>query len=415
MASFVAMTVTGQAMLGYTQALFLTPMMSEFGWSASQYFLPWSVAVLMTAIMPALAGHFADGPHVRRMLLCSIVCFAISIAALGFVGNSLLEYGIALFFALIFQSLGGTVVYSKIVSLWPSRWPGSLQGIALAGGAAGGIIVPLIAGYSIGAFGWRDTRLLLALLVLLVGFLPTLFFVHVPFAAREGARESLFGASAGVAAQRRSFWLLILIFGFSSVALYGIIGNSVPIFVEKGLTREAGAIGLSLMSATTLFSRLASGAALDLVDSPRISIPWFFSGFLGMALLLVADGAPLMWLGMVLIGVSLGAEGEVAAYFVRRFFGTRSYGQIYGWILAAFSIGASGPFWLALVLDSTGSYSASILLAAGLMAATCALLLLLDPYAFRPSGAGEVEEKPSRSAPKVEGEPLAMSYGELGR
>jgi MFS family permease len=387
LASFVALIISGPSVLVYTQSLFLQPMTAEFGWTKSQYFLPFSVAGFLTVLSPPLAGFLADRISIRTLLLSSLVLFAVSIASLGLVGKSLLLYGISLTFALTFASLSGLIVFSKIVSLWPSPRPGLLQGITLAGGAAGGIIVPVIASRFIELSGWRETWLLLAGLVLVTAFIPTFLFVHPPDIASQRERHVLFGVSIRTAILSRDFWLIVLIVGLSGAAISGILGNAVPIVTERGFSQELGAFGLSLMAATTLCVRVISGALLDYFNTPRIALIWFLSGLTGIIILASVEVAPLILLGMVLIGASLGAETELVAYLVRRFFGTRDYGQICGWILAVFKIGStSGPLMLGFLFDKNQSYTTGLIVAGSCMLISSLLVAFLGRYRFTIDG-----------------------------
>ena len=78
----------------------------------------------------------------------------------------------------------------------------------------------------------------------------------------------------------------------------------------------------------------------------------------------------------ILVGLGLGAEGDLMAYGVSRYFGLRAFGEIYGYTFAAFGLGAVvGPLLMGTSFDATGSYRlalwvfvATTLIAAGLMA-----------------------------------------------
>ena len=57
----------------------------------------------------------------------------------------------------------------------------------------------------------------------------------------------------------------------------------------------------------------------------------------------------LAFIGTVLCGLGIGAEVDLMAYFVSRYFGLRSFGAIYGLMFALFSLGVGlGPFLMGL-------------------------------------------------------------------
>ena len=71
----------------------------------------------------------------------------------------------------------------------------------------------------------------------------------------------------------------------------------------------------------------------------------------------------------------MGAEGDIIAYLVSRYFGLRAFGEIYGYAFAAFTLGGVvGPLLMGVGFDSMGSYRlvlgvfvVATLIAAGLM------------------------------------------------
>ena len=81
-----------------------------------------------------------------------------------------------------------------------------------------------------------------------------------------------------------------------------------------------------------------------------------------------ADAAPLT---AILIGLCMGAEGDVIAYLTARYFGLASYGQLYG----AYTVGlGSGAFVPALLNGAFHSYGPPLWIAGGVLLVGGALL-----------------------------------------
>ena len=60
---------------------------------------------------------------------------------------------------------------------------------------------------------------------------------------------------------------------------------------------------------------------------------------------------------VLLIGLTAGAEQDLMAFLVARYFGMKSYGVIYGVLYSCFALGAGiGPWVLSRVYASTGTY-----------------------------------------------------------
>jgi MFS family permease len=95
------------------------------------------------------------------------------------------------------------------------------------------------------------------------------------------------------------------------------------------------------------------------------------------------------------MGFAAGAETDLVAYLAGRYFGMKSYGQIYGVQYMAFGLMAAlSPTLYGWVRDSTGSYD-PMLTAAGVMFVVGGfMLLLLGPY----PDFGRVTTTPSPSA-----------------
>jgi len=84
---------------------------------------------------------------------------------------------------------------------------------------------------------------------------------------------------------------------------------------------------------------------------------------------------------VVLMGLAQGAEFDIMAYMVSRYFGLRAFGEIYSYAFAAFTLGGViGPLLMGVGFDLTGSYRLVLgtLVVAALMAA--GLMSRLGPY-----------------------------------
>jgi MFS family permease len=81
------------------------------------------------------------------------------------------------------------------------------------------------------------------------------------------------------------------------------------------------------------------------------------------------------------MGFASGAETDLVAYLAGRYFGMKSYGQIYGVQYMAFGLMAAlSPTLYGWVRDTTGSFDPMLLAAAIMFLVGAFLLLLLGPY-----------------------------------
>jgi hypothetical protein len=89
------------------------------------------------------------------------------------------------------------------------------------------------------------------------------------------------------------------------------------------------------------------------------------------------------FIATVLCGLGIGAEVDLMAFFVSRYFGLRSFGAIYGTLFALFSVGNSvGPYLMDLSFHHAGSYVPMMIAFAVSLAVACGLLLPLGGYRY---------------------------------
>ena len=385
-ASFVALLLSGSPLIVYAQSVFLEPMTQEFGWSRSEYFLPLSIGGLAGALATPYTGFLADRYGVRRLLIPGVALFGLSYAALGLINDSVIVYAFLILALILSQNAHGTMLYTKAVALWPANRPGFLLAVALAGTAVGGMIVPPLAVYLIEAFGWRGARLGLGLAVLLIALPAAWLFVKPPGGRNQASPvecPEIFGVSAAAALRSPTFWYVALAISLSGMGLNALLANIVPILRSHGFSPALSASALSVIAGAMLVARFGSGYLLDRFNTPKVGLLWFSLAVIGIAIVMATTSTVLMLSGMFLLGVGLGAEMELAAYFTRRYFGTKNYGQIYGYILGLFTVGAtSGPLILGAAYDLSGGYTIGILAAEALLFISILLILRLAPYSY---------------------------------
>ena len=81
------------------------------------------------------------------------------------------------------------------------------------------------------------------------------------------------------------------------------------------------------------------------------------------------------------VGIGAGAEFDVAAYLVSRYFGLRDYGRLFGVHVGMITTGAASATWVAgSIYKATGSYSTMLALCAGAFVIGALMLLPLGRY-----------------------------------
>ena len=128
---------------------------------------------------------------------------------------------------------------------------------------------------------------------------------------------------------------------------------------------------------------ILSGYLLDRVHGPYIASLFFLCAIVGIGLLAGGGTGLTPFAATLLCGLGIGAEVDLMAFFVSRYFGLRAFGAIYGTMFALFGYGNGvGPFLMNLCYDRYHSYTPMLVAFMGLLAMACLLLVGLGPYRF---------------------------------
>jgi hypothetical protein len=111
----------------------------------------------------------------------------------------------------------------------------------------------------------------------------------------------------------------------------------------------------------------------------------------GLLLLsLLPSSETLLFLALLLVGLSLGTESDILGFLVRRFFGLRVYSTVFSMLGAGITIAsASGGLLESLFLRATGHYWPFFMTASGLVLIGSSLVLFLPRRGAEPE-LGEV-------------------------
>src|SRR5262249_972436 len=98
---------------------------------------------------------------------------------------------------------------------------------------------------------------------------------------------------------------------------------------------------------------------------------------------LYATHPQLGYVSALLVGFLLGAEFDVLAFLIKRYYGGVAYGRVYGGIFGVFYFRSRiGINAFARLHDSYGNYHAALYAAAGVLAASAVLLVMMPRYRY---------------------------------
>ncbi|HEX2942590.1 MAG TPA: MFS transporter [Rhodopila sp.] len=375
----------------YTIGQFMLPLQTAFGWSRSEIASGLLCLTVVGVVMAPLVGVMAERFGVRVVAITAMVGLAIGYASLALNRGSIALYdaGWAL---LAFLGAGTSpIVWTRAVASWFDRRRGLALGLTLCGTGVVAMIAPGIVGSVIAAHGWQAGFLLLAAAQIVIG-LPVVFFL---FRARDtGSLATQQIPTGGVllaqAVRGRRFWQMAAAFFLIAIVVGGMIVHLPAMLADLGLPRTAAERALGFLGVALIVGRLSIGALMDRFPA-RVVAPVFILLPVFSCLLLLRGGGTVP--AVILSGLSAGAEVDLLAYLVSRYFGIMHYARIYGWMLAAFSGGVGlGPVFAGWVHDRTGGYAGALGAFVVLMLAAAMLIGTLgrvDIAATRPgSSAG---------------------------
>jgi MFS family permease len=392
LASMVGIAFGLSPMPFYTIGIFAPTLAQEFHWTFAQIFAGITCTTAAVIIASPAVGIASDRFGVRRVALTSVVLFGLSFMALGLSNGSL-----ALYYAtwLVIALVGvGTlpITWTRAVNNGFLKGKGLALGLSLIGTGLFGYVIKPLAAWLIGELGWRLTYAAIGALPLLIALPIGLLCFRDPGEgvidplrrlADARARTALIpGLSMRETAGEWRFWLLGACFVSLAFAVGGLIPNMENILKIAGF-QHADIVPLtSLIGLTVIVGRILGGWLIDIFWAPAVAA--VLLGAPAIACLLLA--APELSyrtavLAIALIGMAAGAEYDLLAFLVARYFGMKSYGSIYGALYSFFALGAgTGPVFFGANFDRTHTYSMSLHIACGLFLAPALLMLLLGRY-----------------------------------
>ncbi len=400
--AWVGMLCGANAMVAATNSNFMKPLSTAFGVDRTTISAALIVAPLVVAFTVPAAGWAMDKFGIRRIVIPGMLLFGLTILALSRV-TSVWQYALLQVPLGIASSMHSSVGYAKIISQWFDRWRALVLGLLVALGAGiGQTTMPMLSQWLIGHFGWQRAYLTIGAIVLGLGLPLVALLVREPQRrsapigplAHQGVAKAGVVASAsdipglrvGEALRKRNFWLIFIGIMFGSMTLLGTLQHGVPMMTEHGYPIFIATKAMSFAFAGVVSGQLLSGALVNQINTPKIIVPFFVAALCGLMIVHsahVQSGAPLLYVGALLMGLGLGGEVAQNAYLVSRYFGLRAFGGIYGLTFAASNIGiAIGTLGLGKVHDLAHSYDPMRLVFGIFMGISVLCIALLGPYVY---------------------------------
>ena len=274
-AAFVGVMVSFAPIVPYTFSLFLNPLHAAFGWQRAAISGSFALAAITVALVSPFIGILLDRFPPRRVILPSIILFALALASLSTLGPDIRRFYITYFILGLVANGTAQFAYTRTMLTWFRTHRGLAVALILTGSGVGSILIPPATQWIIAHYGWRDAYRCLGGIALL-GFPLTAWLVRNRPASPQSsasphASDTHAVAGVPVASALRStvFWVLASIIALSAFAENGLVTNLAAMLTEHGVTLQAAALALSVRGGSGIVGRLCTGWLIDRLPAER--------------------------------------------------------------------------------------------------------------------------------------------------
>ena len=355
------------AALLYAFGTLVIPLEQAFGWSRGDLQASISFLFAGVAISTQMVGWLYRRYGLRRVAIVSIMLQIFGYFAITQIQGSIAWLYLAFFSMPIVCAGTIAITWTQLVNLWFERNRGLALAVILCGTGLMAMILPPLLSRLIGAYGWQAGFIALGAMPLLFTLPLALMWLRMPVEVAAAdpltaqPQPSLSGMSFRQALRSGKYWGFNIALILSVSLTVGMVTNIVPMLQSKGLSAQQASQIFSTFGISIIGGRLLVGYLLDryspsLVAAVSLALPalgcaiFFFGG---------SQHVPLLMLATLCIGASAGAEFDLAAFLMARYFGLKDYARIFGLHLCLITI-VSGlvPMLFGHLFDVYGSYSA---------------------------------------------------------
>jgi MFS family permease len=341
-----------------TLGFFLTPMSSANHWGRDVFGLALALQNLLWGAGQPLAGIIADRFGTARVLCAGALMYAAGLALMAHAdsGPTLdLSAGVLIGFGLSGTSF--MVTLAAFGKLLPKEWRSRAFGFGTAAGSFGQFLYSPVAVALMDSFGWQQTLLIFA--VIMLGVLPLSLALVTPTAdgIKEAAPQSL-GQALREAFAHRSYILLVLGFFTCGFQLAFITVHMPAYLIDRGLTAQVGGWTIATIGLFNIIGSISSGWLGDRMPK-RYLLSFIY--FIRAAAILAFIAFPISTFSCLAFGAVMGlmwlSTVPPTNGIIGVMFGTRWLGTLGGFAFFSHQVGGFLGVWLGgIVFERTGSY-----------------------------------------------------------
>lgn len=386
----LGLAINSNSSMLYAYGAMMVPLQQTFDWARADLQSAVSFMFLGSVVASQIVGWLNMRFGMKRVTIISLCALSLSFIAMTRMGPSIVTLYLS-FFLMSMASMGTMhVTWTHLVNLWFEHNRGLALALVLSGTGLAAMLIPSAVSSVITRWNWQAAFWLLAALPVVLVLPLVLAWMKEPAraAVRVGGPQAPAAAPAAGVSLREGvrnprFWLLNIALSMIVACVVTLVTNGVPLLRDKGLeavdaARIFGSFGLSL-----ILGRVVVGYLVDRLWAPGVAAVALSLPALGCLLLGTSGAGDTAWLvaGVMLVGIGAGAEFDLAAFLVSRYFGMRDYGRLFGIHLGLITLASTLAPWLfGQLYRSTGSYQATLMVCGPLFLAGGLALLALGRY-----------------------------------
>jgi len=376
--------------MSYAWGSFVVPLKEQWGWTAAQAHLPFTVMVITFALTMIPAGWLQDRIGPRTVSAAGVVTFLIGYGLSGLIhvipypGWLIFSYG---FLVGLACGLTYACIAPTARKWYPDR-PGFAVSTSVMGFGLAAVVFAPLKKMMIDALGIDGTFLVLALFVTGVSFLGSWMLKNPPegYAARprpSAGRSYQADAPHDIPPQlflRSSLfymlWLslaMVIGGGLTAIGLITAYGE-----IKLHLAPAVAATAISVYSLVNGLGRPLIGSIADRIGTIRcMTAVYIMQAAVFLALPWIAVNLPMLLACSLFLGLGYATTFALFPVIVASECGAKYLGVNYGLVFSAFAVGALTSLTGSWLWDRTGSFIPAFLLAGATTIIGILLLSLL--------------------------------------
>ena len=366
---------------------FLTPMSSAHGWGRDLFALALAIQMLLWGAAQPFAGALADRFGPVPVLSVGSILYAAGLASMAHATTPAMLHltaGVVIGFGLAGASF--TIVIGAFGKLMPPHWRSIAFGAGTAAGSFGQFLFSPLSVALMDRFGWQQTLVIFAGVVLLIMPLSLALGVRreggTPAAASAAPRQSV-AQALSEAFGHTSYVLLVLGFFTCGFQIFFVAVHLPAYLIDRGLPAQIGGWTLAVIGLFNIIGSIGAGWLSGFLPKRYIlSFIYFVRAVAILVFIMLPPDAILTLVFGAVLGLLWLSTVPPTSGLVALMFGTRWLAMLFGFAFFSHQVGGFLGVWLGgLLFERTGSYDMvwwlSILL--GLLSAVINLPIVEKP------------------------------------